>query len=42
VIAQADAPYRANADSIAQLKVRNNAGAMVPLGSVMRSNNRVV
>jgi multidrug efflux pump subunit AcrB len=36
VIVQADAPYRANADSIAQLKVRNNEGAMIPLGSVMR------
>jgi hydrophobe/amphiphile efflux-1 (HAE1) family protein len=36
VIVQADAPYRANADSIAQLKVRNDQGAMVPLGSVMQ------
>jgi len=35
VIAQADAPYRANADNIAQLKVRNNRGEMVPLGSVL-------
>src|SRR5204863_549220 len=35
VIAQADAPYRSNADNIAQLKVRNNRGEMVPLGSVL-------
>ena len=31
---QADAQYRATADNITQLKVRNAAGAMVPLGSV--------
>jgi hydrophobe/amphiphile efflux-1 (HAE1) family protein len=36
VVAQADAPYRATAEDIAQLKVRNAAGAMVPLGSVLR------
>ena len=35
VIAQADAPYRSNADNIAQLKVRNARGEMVPLGSVL-------
>ena len=35
VIAQADAPFRATADDIAQLKVRNAEGAMVPLGSVL-------
>ncbi|HEY3744952.1 MAG TPA: efflux RND transporter permease subunit, partial [Gemmatimonadaceae bacterium] len=35
VIAQADAPYRANADNIGQLKVRNVRGDMVPLGSVL-------
>jgi multidrug efflux pump len=35
VIVQADAPFRATAESIAQLKVRNLAGAMVPLGSVL-------
>jgi multidrug efflux pump len=35
VIAQADAPFRATADNIAQLKVRNAAGEMVPLGSVL-------
>ena len=36
VIAQADAPFRASAESIAQLKVRNDAGAMVPLGSMLQ------
>jgi hydrophobe/amphiphile efflux-1 (HAE1) family protein len=35
VIAQADAPYRANSDNIAQLKVRNVRGEMVPLGTVL-------
>jgi multidrug efflux pump len=36
VIVQADAPYRASAENIAQLKVRNSQGAMVPLGSVLK------
>ena len=36
VIAQADAPFRSNAENIAQLKVRNAHGDMVPLGSVLR------
>jgi multidrug efflux pump len=35
VIAQADAPYRASAENITQLKVRNARGEMVPLGSVL-------
>ena len=35
VIAQADAPFRSTADDIAQLKVRNAHGEMVPLGSVL-------
>ncbi|HEY2855809.1 MAG TPA: efflux RND transporter permease subunit [Gemmatimonadaceae bacterium] len=35
VIAQADAPFRAGADNITQLKVRNEHGEMVPLGSVL-------
>jgi multidrug efflux pump len=35
VIAQADAPYRAHAGDIAQLKTRNSAGQMVPLGSMV-------
>jgi multidrug efflux pump len=34
VLAQADAPYRASSDAIGQLKVRNAAGDMVPIGSV--------
>jgi hydrophobe/amphiphile efflux-1 (HAE1) family protein len=32
---QADAQFRATADNIAQLKVRNAGGAMIPLGSVV-------
>ncbi len=36
VIVQADAPYRARAENIAQLKVPNAGGEMVPLGSVIR------
>jgi multidrug efflux pump len=35
VIAQADAPYRATAENITQLKTRNDRGEMVPLGSVL-------
>jgi hydrophobe/amphiphile efflux-1 (HAE1) family protein len=35
VIVQADAPYRATAENISQLKVRNAQGEMVPLGSVV-------
>jgi len=35
VIAQADTPFRAKPADIAQLKVRNNAGEMVPLGSLV-------
>ena len=35
VIAQADAPFRSSAENITQLKVRNNRGEMVPLGSVL-------
>jgi hydrophobe/amphiphile efflux-1 (HAE1) family protein len=33
---QADAPYRATAENITQLKVRNAQGEMVPLGSVLQ------
>ncbi|HEY8605897.1 MAG TPA: efflux RND transporter permease subunit [Noviherbaspirillum sp.] len=33
---QADAPYRSHADDIAQLKVRNSKGEMIPLSSLMR------
>jgi hydrophobe/amphiphile efflux-1 (HAE1) family protein len=32
---QADAEFRATAENIAQLKVRNSQGAMIPLGSVI-------
>src|SRR5205823_7139419 len=39
VVAQADAPFRAKAESVAQLKTRNRAGAMVPLGAVMDLND---
>jgi hydrophobe/amphiphile efflux-1 (HAE1) family protein len=35
VVAQADAPFRATAENIGQLKVRNSRGEMVPLGSVL-------
>jgi len=35
VTAQADAPFRANADAISRLQTRNSAGQMVPLGAVM-------
>jgi hydrophobe/amphiphile efflux-1 (HAE1) family protein len=35
VVAQADAPFRAHAADVAQLKTRNAAGAMVPLGTMM-------
>jgi len=35
VTAQADAPFRATAASVALLKTRNRAGAMVPLGTVL-------
>ena len=36
VIAQADAPFRAHAEDIEKLKVRNVMGEMVPLGSVLK------
>jgi multidrug efflux pump len=35
VIVQADAPFRADAESIKSLKTRNGAGEMVPLGALM-------
>ncbi len=35
VIVQADASYRAKAEDISNLKIRNGAGAMVPLGAMM-------
>jgi multidrug efflux pump len=36
VIVQADAPFRATADSIPQLKTRNGRGDPVPLGALMK------
>jgi multidrug efflux pump len=36
VVVQADAPFRAQAEDIAKLKVRNIAGEMVPLGSLVK------
>jgi hydrophobe/amphiphile efflux-1 (HAE1) family protein len=35
VVAQADGPFRAQAEDIRTLKTRNAAGAMVPLGSLL-------
>jgi len=35
VVVQADAPFRADAAAITNLKTRNAAGAMVPLGALM-------
>ena len=35
VIAQADAPFRDSKDDVLNLKVRNQSGVMVPLGSVL-------
>ncbi|TQK10451.1 efflux RND transporter permease subunit [Herbaspirillum sp. SJZ107] len=37
VIVQADAPYRANAEAIGALKIRNQAGEMVPLGALIKA-----
>jgi multidrug efflux pump len=36
VIAQADAPFRDNADQIANLRTRNLKGEMVPIGSLVK------
>jgi len=35
VVAQADAPFRSRPDDILRLQLRNNAGQMVPLGSLV-------
>ena len=35
-VAQADAPFRARAEDIFRLKTRNEAGEMVPLGSIVQ------
>ena len=37
VVAQADGPFRSQAEDIGNLKVRNLAGEMVPLGSLVRT-----
>ena len=39
VMVQADAPFRARAEDIAQLKTRNKAGDMVPLGALLKVEN---
>ncbi|AVR99160.1 efflux RND transporter permease subunit [Pseudoduganella armeniaca] len=36
VVVQADAPFRSQREQIAQLKVRNDRGEMIPLSSLMR------
>jgi len=36
VVAQADAPFRSQVDDILQLKTRNEAGEMVPLGAFVK------
>jgi multidrug efflux pump len=38
---QADAPFRVNADFVRQLKVRNNLGAMVPIGTLAEVRDNV-
>jgi hydrophobe/amphiphile efflux-1 (HAE1) family protein len=40
VTAQADAPYRATKEDIANLKTRSDSGAMVPIGSVTTFQDR--
>ncbi len=37
VVAQADAPFRSQLEDIGNLRVRNAAGEMVPLGSIVRT-----
>ena len=39
VVAQADAPFRANAQDVARFETRNSNGGMVPLGAVMDLKN---
>ncbi|SDD01634.1 hydrophobe/amphiphile efflux-1 (HAE1) family protein [Cupriavidus sp. YR651] len=41
VTAQADLPFRITADDLARLKVRNNDGAMVPIGTVTHVRERL-
>jgi hydrophobe/amphiphile efflux-1 (HAE1) family protein len=42
VIAQADGQFRRNADDITRLKARNEAGDMVPVGTVASIENRTI
>lgn len=37
---QADTPYRMNVDDVRRLQVRNESGAMVPLGTVVKIEDR--
>jgi len=39
VIAQADAPFRENADQISNLKIRNKDGEMIPIGNLVQISN---
>ncbi|MCX7825425.1 MAG: efflux RND transporter permease subunit, partial [Verrucomicrobiae bacterium] len=39
VTAQADAPFRAKASDVANLKTRNEAGEMVPLGTIVHARD---
>ncbi len=39
VTAQADAPNRLTPDDISRIRIRNNEGGMVPLGSISRQEN---
>nr|WP_237760714.1 multidrug efflux RND transporter permease subunit [Legionella rubrilucens] len=41
VIAQADSDYRHTADDLLRIKVRNNRGEMVPIGSVATMENTI-
>jgi len=39
VIAQADAPFRDHAEQIGELRTRNGAGQLVPIGSIVQVNH---
>ena len=41
VVVQADAPFRSDAAAITNLKTRNAAGEMVPLGALMKVEPRI-
>jgi multidrug efflux pump subunit AcrB len=42
VIAQGDGPYRQSPEDISRLKARNNAGQMVPIGTVAQLTDRTI